>query len=111
MGYYTRYTLAWEPLDDCSTEALAEIMAKEIESSDYMLGALRADGRALNARIWHYHEKDMEALSLKYPGILFTLSGESEESGDLWRKYFLNGKCEVARASITFSPCTLRGGQ
>lgn len=49
---------------------------------------------------WYDHEKDLRALSNVFPGWLFILSGKGEENGDIWKKYFLNGKCQVAQAKI-----------
>ena len=51
---------------------------------------------------WYEHEGDMRAVSTKFPGVLFTLHGKGEEGGDLWRKYFLDGKCQEARAIIKY---------
>jgi len=35
---------------------------------------------------------------------MFTLHGEGEENEDIWDKYFLNGKCQVAKAEWTIPP-------
>lgn len=51
---------------------------------------------------WYDHETDMKQLSLEFPHILFTLSGDGEEKEDLWRKYFLAGKMQVAEAIIVY---------
>ena len=53
---------------------------------------------------WYEHETDMKALSLRFPEVLFTLHGEGEESGDVWNKYFRNGKCQVAKGVVTIAP-------
>jgi hypothetical protein len=51
---------------------------------------------------WYAHEKHLKAYSKEYPDTLFTLEGEGEESGDLWKKYFKNGKMFKAIAQTTF---------
>lgn len=51
---------------------------------------------------WYEHEKDILAISRRFPKILFILEGEGEDSGDIWKKYFKNGKIQVCKAKITF---------
>ena len=51
---------------------------------------------------WYDHEADMRTYSTQHPDILFTLSGEGENSGDMWRKYFKNGKMQKALATISY---------
>lgn len=51
---------------------------------------------------WYEHEEHMRAISKEYPDVIFQLNGEGEESGDVWIKYFVNGKMQKAAAKITF---------
>ena len=46
----------------------------------------------------------MREISRKYKDVLFKLSGEGEETGDLWVKYFKNGKMQHCEARIEFDP-------
>lgn len=51
---------------------------------------------------WYNHENDMREISKQFPDVIFQLNGEGEESGDIWVKYFVNGKMQTASAKITF---------
>ena len=51
---------------------------------------------------WYDHDKTMRELSAQYPDVLFTLTGEGEEPGDLWVKYYKGGKCHEAETRIIF---------
>jgi hypothetical protein len=127
MGYYTRYSLKVErkQLHEYEKERINKIktQAKETEDPDvkrileegvYKLEqeAYFGPGEKIAKEIgynpcddsckWYDHESDMASFSKKYPESLFVLKGEGEESGDIWIKYFLNGKMQRAEAKITF---------
>ena len=93
MGYYTRYT--FDILD-----------AKKIDATIY--GFLEEELTELTLKMgqpfedkWYWHEKDIAELSLKFKNIVFSLTGYGENDGDIWKKYFLNGKVQYAPAKIT----------
>ena len=91
MGYYTRHKLTIISGDDFKTDYRKEIG----EESDY------GDPFGDECK-WYNHEKDMRAYSKKHPKVLFELSGEGEEAGDLWKEYYLNGKMQRAKAVLTY---------
>lgn len=37
-----------------------------------------------------------------YPEIIFVVYGEGEESGDMWKAYYKNGKQQIEPAVITY---------
>ena len=60
---------------------------------------------------WYEYDENMREISQKYPNLLFTLSGEGEESGDRWRAYYKAGKCQRELAKIEygkFDPALLK---
>jgi hypothetical protein len=91
MGYYTRHTLEIIEGNDYITDYIQEIA----KLADYT--NLFDDGCK-----WYDHEKDMRKYSKNHPNTVFKLSGEGEETGDLWHEYYLNGKMQRAKAVITF---------
>lgn len=91
MGYYTDY--------DASENSL-EIQEAIEKISDY---SGWHDGK-LNDVKWYDHEEHCGEVSKMFPDQVIKLSGAGEESGDIWVKYFKNGKCQVAEAKITFEP-------
>lgn len=123
MGYQTRHELKWssrkpfQPIPTCEDEVpagakfcpecgervfvtLDDAVGNYIEKNDDLNYPLSASGRPEEPCTWYEHEKDMRAMSEKFADVLFTLRGEGEEGGDIWVKYFLNGKMQVAQAKF-----------
>jgi hypothetical protein len=73
----------------------------ECEDAEY---SINEDGGAEDPCSWYEHEKDLNDFSRKYPDVLFELYGEGENPGDMWKKYFRNGKMQVCKAELTFPP-------
>lgn len=59
-------------------------------------------GNSIDRMKWYDWKRDLLEMSKKYPFVIFLLTGEGEENGDMWKAYFLNGKCQVANAIITY---------
>lgn len=64
--------------------------------------AIDEGGNGNDSCKWYESKNEILSFSKKYPNWLFTLTGEGEESGDIWKRYFLNGKVQEAKAKITF---------
>lgn len=96
MGYYTRYSISIQP-DDSGN--ILESLLKSNESASY---AMSENGESRKRCKWYEHENELRKFSKQHPKVLFVLDGEGEESGDIWVKYFQNGKCQVCKAKITF---------
>ena len=102
MGYYTNYYLTAKGYPNPMTKGDAETLAEDIRNStdleyvsfhknmgDYGY-AIEADAEAK----WYECEDDMYKLSKRWPGVLFDLRGDGEESEDLWEHYWLNGEVQ-----------------
>ena len=81
MGYYTQYNLHINPSP--SQELL------DFEVYETRIEELLDEG--FNDK-WYDHDEDMLNLSLSFPEYVFILDGEGEESGDVWRSFYKNGK-------------------
>lgn len=128
MGYYTRYSLTWKPTAAFkATPACPHVEAKGNKFcpacgvvqtaqgcdkivSDYItprqesMYGIAPKGEETQECKWYEHEKHMREMSKAVPDVLFILKGEGEESGDIWHKYFLNGKMQVSKAVLTLEP-------
>lgn len=116
MGYYTKYSLEVIPDSDApSCEHLNPKGAKFCMYCGKKIEFVSIHGRAVNAIVkicgsapfddsckWYSHEKDMSIVSKEFPNHVLKLMGEGEESGDIWVKYFKDGKVQVCKAKITF---------
>ena len=100
MGYYTDYEIyVTDPQGNTWT---GEFLNENRKDHDYFDSLCRNEG-ALNAR-WYDHEYDIAEASKnpKFKDYLIKLIGEGEEPGDLWIKYFKNGKVQVCKAEIVY---------
>lgn len=81
-----------------------EVYAQFYAQSEEARYAMTRNGSPSEECKWYNHEDELKNFSKKYPAYVFTLKGEGEESGDIWVKYFLNGKQQTANAKIIFDP-------
>jgi hypothetical protein len=92
MGYYTRHKLTITPF---TKEAFDDV----IETSGY--DAYHMDGEECK---WYDLESDMIIVSKRHPEQLFCIHGCGEESGDIWRSHFKNGKSHKDQVVLEFKP-------
>ena len=95
MGYYTRFEMRIEGVDD---------IPEEVQAADFVFGyALTKSGEPYENVKWYDHDTDMCKLSASFPDYTFVLHGEGEESGDIWRKKYRAGRIiESKKARIVF---------
>lgn len=94
MGYYTNYTLTHDKgnhLDQQFADELSKITGYEWDDK------LENDNLK-----WYDFNTHMKEFSKMHTLVVFTLKGVGEESGDLWIRYYKNGKVQEAKAVITY---------
>jgi len=85
MGYLSDYIVT------ASEEVLIEIV-KESGYSDWV-------DELYNFK-WYGCEKDCRKVSKMFPDQVILVEGNGEEHGDVWQKYFKNGKCVEYRPKV-----------
>lgn len=112
MGYYTTHSLRVFGFNTETQSATMEVESYFPEYQDIsdMIAARSGYEDPFEDSIkWYDCEKDMKYISKKFPNLLFEISGEGEESGDLWRAYFQNGDTEHVAAKIIFDSPSYSG--
>lgn len=106
MGYDTRYTLALKTATGQTppTSFSDEVIKRLRVFSEEAAYVLEEDGSSADCGKWYEHQEEITSFSKCYPSLLFILSGEGAESGDIWTKYFLGGKVQVEKARIIVDP-------
>ena len=101
MGYYSHYSIS---IFSGDIEPMIEYIEKHKEESfSYnMLYALEEFGGDGESCKWYKHDEDMINFSIKFPDTLFELHREGEESGDIEKVYYRNGKSQSCKARIVF---------
>lgn len=87
MGYYTQY--------DISENSEEIIEAIENKSGYSCIGE--------DVIKWYSCRQDMREVSLLFPDTVLVVSGEGEESGDIWKAYYKNGKEQMEKARIVIA--------
>ena len=124
MGYYTRYSMEIQDIDDKGYDSykIAKYMLDKQEESDQFyafkyqlkdfvettdpeLGTSYALYLEDSDEVkWYDNEEEMRKLSKEFPDVLFKLHGEGEDNEDIWDKYFMNGKMQYCPAEIMCPP-------
>ena len=106
MGYATNYNMTVRHVkDEEEYKALLDtldsygIIRYALDSGD--LCGNEAYFSSYDSVKWYEHEEDMKEISRLFPDMVFQLTGDGEDTGDIWEKYFKNGECEECRAVIT----------
>lgn len=106
MGYFTRYSLAvYAHEEDANLHEIYSHDDRESEPCDGFAFDINqiADYEVFSNRCkWYEHEQHMREYSKQHPKLVFQLHGEGEESGDIWQKWFVNGKMQTCHAKIVF---------
>jgi len=92
MGYYTQYKLSHDG------DKIAELDGVLTQVTGYNWKGLDI-GDSVK---WYDFDVDMRKISKMFPFTLFTLCGEGEESGDIWKAYYKDGKCQHVQAKVVF---------
>jgi hypothetical protein len=127
MGYATRYKISTKvkPLSQEELDRIANLEKQAQEMPDGELKEIALKGIEIQKKktkvdpyrvissvagfnpfddscSWYEHDKHMRQVSLANKGAIFILQGEGEDPGDIWKKYYLDGKCQETRAIINF---------
>lgn len=118
MGYYTKHDLKIETeidlkkLEEIERYILDKDLNWEINSlngkntftciNEELLESGESEYFSDEPTKWYRNLDDMKEMSLNFKDIIFRLDGKGEESGDIWRAYYLNGKEQYIQAKLVF---------
>lgn len=105
MGYFTQFSLDWSGATDAAQDEAIRQFVRTSEEAKYCLGK-DAKSHADSGK-WYNWRDDLSRWSFKFPHILFQMSGDGEDSGDIWVAYAKAGQVQHEKARLTFAPCKL----
>jgi hypothetical protein len=103
MGYYTTFTGNVTGPSELLNEFMIDAdNGHKFGAYDFDLNDWFDDIIGGDAMKWYDWNDDLASISKDYPNLLFSLEGEGEESGDIWKAWARNGKVVVVKAEIKF---------
>lgn len=100
MGYKSYHSLS--VFTDQGEEYEWEIIDKLRSKYEGAYYALTDKGEAENEYTWSKQDEHMCKFSLQYPDIMFSISGEGQQTNDTWITYYKNGKMQHCPAIVTY---------
>ena len=99
MGYYTNYKLTvLQGEREIDSAILPSFDTRKMYFDSFSVQDL-IENNADSCK-WYEHDEEMIELSKEYPDYLFVLDGDGEETGDVWREFYKNGKTYEWKAVI-----------
>ena len=90
MGYYTTFSMTVDKDGDKIEDWIAshpEDIFRDV--FEYMDGG---NWSSLESAKWYECDTDMAELSALFPDVLFAVTGIGEDTGDVWRTWYREGK-------------------
>ena len=111
MGYNTKFSLLlYETVTyEGPTPDTVKKLKLNDERVDLMLNTLGSHNEVnillsdgAQTWMWYGHDEDMTSFSKQHPSFIFKLTGNGEDEGDIWCKYYQDGKYQMAKARIAY---------
>lgn len=108
MGYYTYFEITIPAKFDVD-----DVIDKLVTLSDYAFEKTVTNDKiksfaTVDTCKWYSHESNMIDLSELFPKILFQVDGDGEESDDVWRTYYLNGKSQSVEVKTVYGKLNMK---
>lgn len=106
MGYITDFTLSIEQNEkNIPLEDINEFIKNEKTKNDDFMYVFYDEDLEYNYDLygegkWYEFEDDMTKLSKAFPEVVFKLSGDGEETDDVWVTYYMGGKSQSAKRTV-----------
>lgn len=102
MGYYTNFEIR---VLDCELPIKNLVSLFKIHCDECFDADGKDDIIHVYGSKWYEHEKELSNVSKhELPTFIIEVMGYGEENGDVWRKFFFNGKVQRCETVIAFDP-------
>lgn len=91
MGYYTNHTIEVLDLTTNKTQT-ADEFSTELVTAFEEVTEYHSEMLFYDSIKWYDLEDNMEDISERFPNYVFCVSGDGEESGDIWKSLYFRGE-------------------